>query len=85
MRSLIYLLLGGFVSASIANIIAFRQADFDSAIYMADRNYWRAIASSREALCHKRGGEYKELGFRSTFGREPDRINWQCIEFNKGE
>lgn len=52
-----------------------------AAIMASDRDYWRELASNREWMCRKRGGEFKSSGFSSTFGREPDKINWSCTEF----
>lgn len=49
----------------------------------ADREYWRRMASSPEWLCRARGGNFKLLGFATTFGTTHDQLDWQCLEIEK--
>lgn len=85
---IIYLILA-FVAGAVlfwaVNLPRHYENYTQATVLQADRNYWREIASSREAVCRKRGGEYKTSGFSSTFGSEPDKINWSCKEFDINE
>ena len=48
---------------------------------IADREYWRTMASSPEWLCRARGGQFKWLAVSIKFDGTSTKQNWQCLEF----
>lgn len=60
-------------------------AQGDMRMLMADREYWRMVASYPEVACRKRGGVYTVKGFTTTFGRTSDQIHYDCNQIKQEE